>query len=155
VAEIHQGHLDEAESTLQQALAKDPKSTEAIANSAIRSIIAGKDAQELITFVSLALGEMWYLLTSSLQCPNCRSAQTSLPGRPRREERIIRQSGDEILGEGHSIIPYDKMKGVGGGGIHMMSFRSYKNGKYEAIVASNYSDTVRIHSGVLCLRKMP
>lgn len=51
VAEIHLGRLEEAEAALQQALAKDPKNAEVIANSAVLNIIAGKDAKELIRFV--------------------------------------------------------------------------------------------------------
>lgn len=48
VAEIHLGRLEEAEAALQQALAKDPESAEAIANSIVLNVIAGKDATELI-----------------------------------------------------------------------------------------------------------
>jgi len=147
--------LEEAEAALQQALAKDPKNAEVIANSAILTIISGKDPKELLSFVFLDLGEICHLLTSLLQCPDYGSARTSFPDRPPREERIIRQSSHEILGEGHSIIPHDKMKGVGGDRIYMMSFRSYKNGNYEAIVTPNYSNTVWIHSSILCLRRMP
>ncbi|CZS88221.1 related to coatomer epsilon subunit [Rhynchosporium graminicola] len=47
VAEIHLGRLEEAEAALKQALAKDPKDTEAIANSIVLEIIAGKDAKQL------------------------------------------------------------------------------------------------------------
>jgi len=49
VAEIHLGRLEEAEAALQQALAKDPESAEAIANSIVLNVIAGKDATELIS----------------------------------------------------------------------------------------------------------
>ncbi|KUJ17996.1 uncharacterized protein LY89DRAFT_34672 [Mollisia scopiformis] len=47
VAEIHLGRLDEAEAALQQALSKEPKNAEAIANSLVLNIIAGKDAKQL------------------------------------------------------------------------------------------------------------
>ncbi|KAG4417197.1 hypothetical protein IFR04_009646 [Cadophora malorum] len=47
VAEIHLGRLEEAEAALKQALAKDPKDTEAIANSIVLEIIAGKDPKQL------------------------------------------------------------------------------------------------------------
>ncbi|KAH6712698.1 coatomer epsilon subunit-domain-containing protein [Leptodontidium sp. 2 PMI_412] len=47
VAEIHLGRLEEAEAALKQALAKDPKDTEAIANSIVLEIIAGKDTKQL------------------------------------------------------------------------------------------------------------
>ncbi|KAE8440681.1 hypothetical protein EG329_006818 [Mollisiaceae sp. DMI_Dod_QoI] len=47
VAEIHLGRLEEAEAALQQALSKDPKYTEAIANSIVLNVIAGKDAKQL------------------------------------------------------------------------------------------------------------
>ena len=58
VAEIHLGRLEEAEAALQQALAKDPKSAEVIANSAVLNIIAGKDAKELIRFVHICVFQM-------------------------------------------------------------------------------------------------
>lgn len=48
VAEIHLGRLEEAEAALQQALAKDPESSEALANSIVLNVIAGKDATDLI-----------------------------------------------------------------------------------------------------------
>lgn len=47
VAEIHLGRLDEAEAALQQALAKEPKNAEAIANSIVLNAIAGKDVKQL------------------------------------------------------------------------------------------------------------
>jgi coatomer protein complex subunit epsilon len=49
VAEIHLGRLEEAEAALQQALSKDPQNADAIANSLVLNIIAGKDAKELTT----------------------------------------------------------------------------------------------------------
>ncbi|TVY26644.1 Coatomer subunit epsilon-2 [Lachnellula hyalina] len=61
VAEIHLGRLEEAEAALQQALAKDPKSAEVIANSAVLNIIAGKDATELISALSTTAPEHHYL----------------------------------------------------------------------------------------------
>ncbi|TVY47582.1 Coatomer subunit epsilon [Lachnellula occidentalis] len=61
VAEIHLGRLEEAEAALQQALAKDPKSAEVIANSAVLNIIAGKDATELISALSATAPEHNYL----------------------------------------------------------------------------------------------
>jgi len=53
VAEIHLGRLEEAEAALQQALAKDPENAEIIANSIVLNVIAGKDASELIRYVSV------------------------------------------------------------------------------------------------------
>ncbi|TVY17920.1 Coatomer subunit epsilon-1 [Lachnellula arida] len=61
VAEIHLGRLEEAEAALQQALAKDPKSAEVIANSVVLNIIAGKDATELISALSTTAPEHHYL----------------------------------------------------------------------------------------------
>lgn len=46
VAELHLGRLPEAEAALQQALQKDPKDVEAIANTIVLNVIAGKDAGE-------------------------------------------------------------------------------------------------------------
>jgi len=43
VAELHLGRLDEAEVALQQALEKDPKHEEALVNSIVLSLLAGKD----------------------------------------------------------------------------------------------------------------
>jgi len=47
VAEIHLGRVEEAEAALNQVLAKDPKNADAIANSLVLNVIAGKDASEL------------------------------------------------------------------------------------------------------------
>ena len=47
IAEIHLGRLEEAEAALQQALTKDPKDAQAIANSIVLNVIAGKDVKEL------------------------------------------------------------------------------------------------------------
>lgn len=47
VAELHLGRLPEAEAALQQAVEKDPKNTEAIANSIVLNVLSGKDASEL------------------------------------------------------------------------------------------------------------
>lgn len=51
VAEIHLGRLEEAEAALQQALVKDPKNTEILANLAVLNVIAGKDAKEFTRYV--------------------------------------------------------------------------------------------------------
>ncbi|TVY56364.1 Coatomer subunit epsilon-1 [Lachnellula cervina] len=61
VAEIHLGRLEEAEAALQQALAKDPKSAEVIANSVVLNIIAGKDATELTSALSTTTPKHHYL----------------------------------------------------------------------------------------------
>jgi len=47
VAEIHLGRLEEAEAALQQALAKDPKNSDIIANSIALNLVSGKDATQL------------------------------------------------------------------------------------------------------------
>ena len=47
VAELHLGRLPEAEAALQQAMQKDPKDVEAIANSIVLNVISGKDTSEL------------------------------------------------------------------------------------------------------------
>ena len=49
VAEVHLGRLPEAEAALQQAIQKDPKDTEAIANSIVLNVISGKDTSEHIS----------------------------------------------------------------------------------------------------------
>jgi coatomer protein complex subunit epsilon len=51
VAEIHLGRLEEAEAALQQALAKDAKNADAIANSIVLNALAGKDFAALKTYV--------------------------------------------------------------------------------------------------------
>lgn len=48
ISELHLGRLPEAEAALQQALEKDPKQTEAIANSIVLSTLSSKDASDLI-----------------------------------------------------------------------------------------------------------
>jgi len=47
VAELHLGRLPEAEAALQQAMEKDPKDAEAIANSIVLGVLNGKDISEL------------------------------------------------------------------------------------------------------------
>ncbi|KAK2744153.1 hypothetical protein FQN57_004413 [Myotisia sp. PD_48] len=47
VAELHLGRLDEAEAALQSAVEKYPEDAQAIANSIVYYVIAGKDSQEL------------------------------------------------------------------------------------------------------------
>ncbi|TVY81028.1 Coatomer subunit epsilon-1 [Lachnellula suecica] len=61
VAEIHLGRLEEAEAALQQALAKDPKNAEIIANTAVLNIIAGKDAKDFINSLSTVAPDHHYL----------------------------------------------------------------------------------------------
>jgi len=98
VSEIHLGRLEEAEAVLQQALAKDPENAEGIANSIVLNVIAGKDASELIRYNYLSL----FTLLISANKPQFslkHSTAACFPHRPRREERIIRQSGYEILCE--------------------------------------------------------
>ena len=63
VAEIHLGRLEEAEAALQQALAKDPKSSDIIANSIALNVIAGKDATQLKLSVSSRYTQPQFLLT--------------------------------------------------------------------------------------------
>lgn len=46
VAEIHLGRLEEAEVALQQAVAKDSKHGDALANAIVLSILANKDISE-------------------------------------------------------------------------------------------------------------
>jgi len=51
VAELHLGRLPEAEAALKQAVEKDPKNTEAIANSIVLNVLSGKDTSELTKYV--------------------------------------------------------------------------------------------------------
>jgi coatomer protein complex subunit epsilon len=46
VAEIHLGRLPEAEAALQQVLSTDPDDIQAITNTIVLNILAGKDATE-------------------------------------------------------------------------------------------------------------
>lgn len=55
VAEIHLGRLDEAEVALQQALAKDPKHAEALANAIVLSVLTGKDNNNQLRYSVLSL----------------------------------------------------------------------------------------------------
>ena len=54
VAEIHLGRLEEAEAALQQALAKDPKHRDALANTVVLTVLSGKDATEQLKQVFLS-----------------------------------------------------------------------------------------------------
>ena len=60
VSELHLGRLPEAEAALQQAIEKDPKNTDAIANSIVLKVLSGKDTSELIKYV-----------THPLMCEHC------------------------------------------------------------------------------------
>ena len=51
VAEIHLGRLPEAEAALEQALKKDPDDAEAIANSLVLNVLAGKNYEELLALL--------------------------------------------------------------------------------------------------------
>ncbi|RPB22684.1 hypothetical protein L211DRAFT_318460 [Terfezia boudieri ATCC MYA-4762] len=51
VAEIHLGRLEEAEVALQQALAKDPKHAQALANAIVLSVLAGKDNSDQLSLL--------------------------------------------------------------------------------------------------------
>lgn len=64
VAEIHLGRLDEAEAALQQALAKEPKNAEAIANTIVLNAIAGKDVKQLKSYVACSIFNGIFVLTS-------------------------------------------------------------------------------------------
>ncbi len=65
MAEIHLGRVEEAEAALKQVLAKDPENADAIANSLVLNVIAGKDSSELrkYAFPSCAI-QVGNLLTS-------------------------------------------------------------------------------------------
>ena len=47
VCELHLGRVEEAQGALEQALQKDPKYTEAIANLLVLTVVIGKDPSEL------------------------------------------------------------------------------------------------------------
>lgn len=51
VAELHLGRTEEAQAALEQALKKEPTSSEAIANLLVLSVITGKSAEELTRYV--------------------------------------------------------------------------------------------------------
>jgi hypothetical protein len=66
VAEIHLGRLDEAEAALQQALAKEPKNAEAIANIIVLNAIAGKDVKQLKSYAVHSIFEEYFMLISHI-----------------------------------------------------------------------------------------
>jgi coatomer protein complex subunit epsilon len=47
VTELHLGRLDEAETALCEAIAKEPACADAIANLLVLSVIAGKNVEDL------------------------------------------------------------------------------------------------------------
>ncbi|KAI9799753.1 MAG: hypothetical protein M1833_003872 [Piccolia ochrophora] len=49
IAELHLGRLPEAEAALQQALEREPKNADAIANSVVLAVVGGKDTGELVS----------------------------------------------------------------------------------------------------------
>lgn len=51
MAELHLGRTEEAEAALDQAMKKDPKFSEAIANLLVLSVITGKDATDVTKYV--------------------------------------------------------------------------------------------------------
>ena len=48
IAEIHLGRMEEAEAALKQAMEKDPKNAEVLANTVALNIIAGNNAKDLV-----------------------------------------------------------------------------------------------------------
>ncbi|KAI5797458.1 coatomer epsilon subunit-domain-containing protein [Peziza echinospora] len=62
VAELHLGRLDEAEVALQQALEKDPKHEEALVNSIVLSLLAGKDYSDKLSFLNHTAPQHPFLL---------------------------------------------------------------------------------------------
>ncbi|PSS20636.1 hypothetical protein M430DRAFT_66311 [Amorphotheca resinae ATCC 22711] len=61
IAEIHLGRLEEAEAALQQALTKDPKNADSLANSIVLNVIAGKDVNELTSTLASTAPEHPFL----------------------------------------------------------------------------------------------
>jgi coatomer subunit epsilon len=55
VAELHLGRFPEAEAALSAALQKYPNYAELLANAIVLSVLSGKDASELMSYVSLPL----------------------------------------------------------------------------------------------------
>jgi coatomer protein complex subunit epsilon len=55
VAELHLGRLEEAEVALQQALEKNPQHAEALTNSIVLSVLAGKEFTEYLRLVYIEL----------------------------------------------------------------------------------------------------
>lgn len=53
VCELHLGRLEEAQAALEQALKKNPKHAETIANTLVLTIISGKDPKELTEYVTV------------------------------------------------------------------------------------------------------
>jgi coatomer protein complex subunit epsilon len=51
VAELHLGRTEEAQAALDQAMKKEPKFAEAIANLLVLSVITGKDATDVTKYV--------------------------------------------------------------------------------------------------------
>lgn len=51
VAEIQLGRLPEAESTLKQALEKDPQNADILANSIVCAILSGKDSTSYLKYL--------------------------------------------------------------------------------------------------------
>ena len=49
IAELHLGRLPEAEFALQQAIERDPKNADVIANTIVLSILSGKDPKDLVS----------------------------------------------------------------------------------------------------------
>jgi coatomer protein complex subunit epsilon len=88
VAEIHLGRLEEAEAALQQALAKDPKNADAIANSIVLNVIGGKDAKDLTLYVYVLQSFHRALLITTQRPPELGS-KAPLPLRPTRKGIIV------------------------------------------------------------------
>lgn len=133
VAEIHLGRLEEAEAALQQALAKDPESAEAIANSIVLNVVAGRDASELVRYVlRWKVRKALHGHANFIQYAGEYRTATCLPHRSAREERTLRQSSSKILSKSLSIIPVNKSAGVLGGQvfgrIHVVRYS--KNGRF-------------------------
>lgn len=61
------GRLEEAQAALDQALEKDPANVEAIANTVVLTTVSGKDATELLEYVSHNFAIVYFRSTNSLQ----------------------------------------------------------------------------------------
>jgi len=61
IAEIHLGRYDEAEAALKQAIDKDPKNEDAIANQVVLAVLSGKDPKDLAKLLKEANPDHTYL----------------------------------------------------------------------------------------------
>lgn len=105
VCEIHLGRLEEAQSALEQAIQKDPKNAEGIANLLVLNSISGNSTDELVEYVfTIAVINF---AANRFQITEEGESQPSTATRFGREEQSVRQGCGQVFCQGLIIDGYN------------------------------------------------